>query len=324
MPTEPHPSIAAVARTQHGILTRRQLIAAGTSLRTVQRRARAGDLIPVGVRTYRLASAPATTRSAVLAACLDRDAVASHRTALWLHGLLPEPTQIEVSVTKGRPNRTSLADGSPLVIRTTTNLPADDVVTIDGIPVLNVARSVLGAAALVPEEMSQEELIEVVASAIETGKASLSWLRWMLDQRRCRGRNGVTAMEAALDVRSALGPTDSWLERRFLALVDEAGLPRPVVQCRVPRGDGVPARVDFLYPGPRVVIETLGYDYHRTPEHIEADTLRATDIQLEGYTVLQFTSRTMRRAPEEVVGRVARALATIAPFTRSEGVSGHP
>lgn len=328
-----HPSVAAIACAQHGVVTRQQLLDAGISPRTVSRRVRSGEIVPVGVRTYRLASARPTRRAAVMAACLDRGAVASHRTALWLHGLMEEPATIEVTVVKGRPNRTRLADGTEVVVHTTTNLSPDDVTVVDAIPTMSVARGVLGAAALVPDDMTQDELVEVVATAIETGRASLTWLSWLLDHRRCRGRNGVTAMEKALAARSVLGPTDSWLERRFLAIVDDAGLPRPQVQARVPRADGAPARVDFLYPGVRAVIETLGYDFHRTPEHIEADTLRASDVQLEGFTVLQFTSRTMRRAPQEVVQRVARALdagGRAAPSTRpsapptgSEGRSGH-
>lgn len=278
-----------------------------------------GTLVPCGTRTFRLASAAVDSRTAILAACLDLPAVASHRTAAWLHGHHPCPPRIDVTVPKGRSpgGRSVLALG--VRVHSSTNLRVVDTVLVDGIPTTNLARTLLGVAALVPHEVPSDDLVEMVAGAIEARDASLRWLRWLLEERRCRGRNGVTALAAALDARERVGPTDSWLERHMLGLLQEAGLPRPSLQRRIPRHHGVPARVDLLYERQRIVIEVLGYAFHRTPEQISADTMRANELQLQRFTVLQITSRTLEDEPNAAVEIVARALAQAA--TSPSGVT---
>lgn len=304
----PTPSLAALVRAQHGVITRAQLLEGGMSASTVRRRVSDGSLVRVGARSFRLSTAVATTRSDLMAACLDRAAGASHRSGAWLLGVGPEPVVLEVTVVKGRPTRVPLSSGRMLRIHASTNLPADDIVAVDGIPTTNLARTLLGVAALVPDEVAHGELVEMVALSIEKGLATMAWLRWMLEQRRCRGRNGVAALERALDARDLIGPTESWLERHFVRLLDAAGLARPVLQRRIARRSGRAARVDFLYEANDLVIEVLGYAYHRTPEQIGADTMRANELQLCGLTVLQFTSRTIEEAPSEVVALVRAAL----------------
>jgi very-short-patch-repair endonuclease len=52
----------------------------------------------------------------------------------------------------------------------------------------------------------------------------------------------------------------SQLERRFLPLARKAGLPRPRTQQQL---NGY--RVDFYWPELKLVVETDGLTYHRTP-----------------------------------------------------------
>lgn len=307
-------TVAAVAAAQRGLVTRAQLVAAGLDRSTVRRRAASGALVAVGARTYRLASAPADARTWVLAACLDHGAVASHLTAGWLRRLVPRPAVIHVTVAKGRSVHLPPAGSPELRIHTSTNLPPDDVVDVDGIPTTSIARTLLGMAALVPHQVTFDQLVDVMATVVETGLATTTWLRWLLEERRCRGRDGVSALEAALEAREQMGPTESWLERHFLTLAREAGLPRPALQRRVARRPGAAARVDFLYERERVVVEVLGYAFHRTPEQIAADTMRANELQLQGLTVLQLTSRTLRDDPAAAMTVVARALSHRPPF----------
>jgi len=305
----PDVAVGAFAAAQHGIVTRGQLTSAGISPRTIRRRTDRGELIAVGARTYRLASAPGSVRSVVMAACLDRGAFASHRTALWLQGIGPEPERLDVTVRHGASRRSAGAAHPRLRVRSSTNLPDDDVVTVDGIPTTSLARSLFGTAAQVPHEVSFGDLVDVVAQALESGKATMPWLRWLLEERRCRGRNGVLAFEAALDARDRVGPTESWLERHFVDLVTDAGLPRPAVQRRLTRSSGTPARVDFLYEAHRLVVEVLGYAFHRTPEQLAADTMRANELQAEGHRVFQITARHLSDEPARVVALLAAMVA---------------
>lgn len=202
--------IDELACRQAGHLTRRQLRTAGLSRTTERRRIARGRLIVVGARTFRLASVPRTARGDVVASCLDTDGVASHRTAAWMHAMGARPAQVDVTVVKGCPDRRSVraAEAPAITIHTSTNLPADDVLHVEAIPVTSVARTALGLAALVVDgDLDAVVLRDFVDRAVESELASESWLWWLLAQRRCRGRTGVSTLEEVLARRSKLGAT---------------------------------------------------------------------------------------------------------------------
>ena len=48
-------------------------------------------------------------------------------------------------------------------------------------------------------------------------------------------------------------------------------------------------RVDCHFPGTNVVVELLGYQFHRTPMQMQEDAERVNRLQLDGYVVMQFT-----------------------------------
>jgi len=299
-----------LARSQSGHLTTEQLLRTGLARATVWRWGRSGRLVPVGRRTFRMPGVARTDHGDVVAACLDLDAVASHRTAAWVHGLAPRPRQIDVTVRRSGSVHTGERppDAPRIRVHTSTNLPADDVLRVDGVLVTSVARTVLGVAALVPEELDGRQLVELVSAAIDRDLATLPWFWWLLERRRRRGRNGVTAMEAALAQRSRLGPTESWLERELLRVIEAAGLPAPKTQRVFQRQGRFAARVDFAYDGSSIVLEALGYAFHRTKEQLEADTRRAAELQVLGLQVYQFTSDQIVQRPGWVAGIVAAAL----------------
>ena len=115
-------------------------------------------------------------------------------------------------------------------------------------------------------------------------------------------------MEEALAVVDGLAPTESWLERRALAVLADGGLPLPATQRIVRRSGRFVARVDFLYELQRLVVEVLGYRFHRTRQQMEADARRANELQLLGFGVLQFTYDTVVRDPQRMVADVGRGL----------------
>ena len=309
-------AIAERARTQLGLITTSQLRAAGMSHQTIGRRLSAGLLVPAGTCTFRLAAAPCGPEVKVLAACLDLGAVASHRTAAWLHGLLPRSGMpIDVTVRKGRSVGSATVTRG-LRVHTSTNLPADDIVRVGAIPTTSVARSLLGMAALGPSDVDDEGLLSAVEDAVRTGRASDRWLWWLLEERRCRGRDGILRFENALARRAALGPTESWLEREVLRIILAAGLSTPTVQRRISRRGAFVARVDFLYDRERIVLEALGHASHSSREQLSADAARASRLQLLGFAVHQLTYDQIVRTPSWVVEVVGTALAqAIAPAT---------
>lgn len=300
-------AIAERARTQLGLITIQQLRAIGVSHPTIRRRVETGAWVAVGSRTLRVAGAPRSLAVDVLALCLDLGGVASHRTALWLHGLAPPPSIIEITVAKGQSTtRTPPRDG--VRIHTTTSLPADDVLCIEAIPTTSVARTLLGLAALDEAEVPDSMLLDLVEDAVRLGLATDSWLWWLLERRRCRGRNGVRRFEAALVKRNGLGPTESWLERELMGIIDRAGLPRPVVQRRIRRRGAFVARVDMLFDPGMVILEALGYAHHATRAQQNRDTARASELQNLGYDVHQLTYDQIVSRPLWVAGVISTAL----------------
>ena len=81
----------------------------------------------------------------------------------------------------------------------------------------------------------------------------------------------------------------SWLERRFLVLLAEAGLPRPTTQAIVGKRKLRLIRVDCLFPGTNVVVELLGYRFHRSEMEMQNDAERMNRMILDGLHPLQVT-----------------------------------
>lgn len=304
-------AIAERARKQLGLITRRQLVELGLSRQAISRRVAAGRFERAGSTTLRVAGAIPSSEASVLGACLDLSGVASHRTAAWLHGLLPvAPPRIDVTVSKGRATENAATGTRPWRVHTSTNLAPDDIVRVGVVPATSVARTLFGLAALAPHEVSSDRLLGLVEDAVRDRLASDRWLWWFLEEHRCRGRDGVIRFEEVLGRRAKLGPTESWLEREVLRILGDSGLPLPAVQRRIRRRGAFVARVDFLYPAERIVIEAMGYAAHRTRDQMSSDLRRAHALREEGLEVLSFTYDHIVHDAAWVVETVRRALAS--------------
>ena len=94
-------------------------------------------------------------------------------------------------------------------------------------------------------------------------------------------------------------PVRSELERRFLEVVREEGLPMPVINARVAGHD-----VDFQWPRRRLIVETDGRATHDTPHQFERDRRRDLELSLAGWHVIRVGWRQVVHEP----GRVAALL----------------
>jgi very-short-patch-repair endonuclease len=105
------------------------------------------------------------------------------------------------------------------------------------------------------------------------------------------------SLRHALGSLAAADPdiTRSELEERFLALVADAGLPRPRVNATVAGHE-----VDFLWPAPRLVAETDGAAAHLTPTAFDEDRHRDAALQVAGFRVVRFTWRQVTRHRDHV------------------------
>lgn len=295
-----------LAQQQHGLLDRSDLVRLGVSRGTRRGLVDRGELVPVRPKVFRVGGTPDTPEQRVLAAVLDRGAPAGGRTAAWLHGLDGFGPPGVVELLGRRP--TVDADADDLIVRTTTWLPDLDIVTVRGIPTTAVARTVLSLCALVPHGLTWDRAKRTIDDACQRDLASDPWLWWRLERLRRSGRNGVRTMEKILVARGEGNVTESWLEAATLAVLGRAGLPMPTCQERIDRHGAFVARVDFLYPAERVVVEVNGHRPHRAKAQVQRDVERIRDLTLLGFRVLPFTYDDVVRHPEVLVDQVGRAL----------------
>ena len=93
---------------------------------------------------------------------------------------------------------------------------------------------------------------------------------------------------------------ESWLERRFLKLLDGLPLPKPALQ-RTYRSDGVHvARVDFDFVPLPVVVEVGGRRGYLSASERRRQEHRRNQLQLLGKTIYFFTTEDVTTDPDYV------------------------
>ena len=214
----------------------------------------------------------------------------SHFSAAALWGLIERERQVEVSVPGGSPR-------GPRGLIVHRRSGPIGVTTRDGIPVTTVVDTLVDIA----PRLTRNELEAAIREADKRGYTDPERLRAALDSMP--PRPGVAILKRTLD-RRTFRLTDSELERHYLPISDRAGLPRPLTQQLI-NGE----RVDFYYPDLKLVVETDGLRYHRTPQQQAKDLLRDQKHLTAGLTPLRFTHEQVRYEPayvEAVLRSVAR------------------
>jgi very-short-patch-repair endonuclease len=113
---------------------------------------------------------------------------------------------------------------------------------------------------------------------------------------RSRGRRGLKPLTALVAEARPVTVTRSELERRFLDVCRQAGLPSPATNVLVAGFE-----VDAVWFDWRLVVELDGHAYHRTRAAFERDPIRDAALQVAGFGVLRVTYRRLEREPAEVV-----------------------
>ena len=123
-------------------------------------------------------------------------------------------------------------------------------------------------------------------------------------ERDPRRRGGATLAAIVADLTDEPVLTRSELEARMRDLCDAHGIERPVVNALVAGYE-----VDFLWPGPRVIVETDGHEHHGTRTAFERDRARDAHLMALGYRVLRFTYRQVVEDPGTVLATLRAVLA---------------
>ena len=299
--------LAQLATGQHGAITTAQARAAGLNPAQLRRRVQSGVLERAGCHTFRSpfgSSSAIADLTALLLDCGD-ESYMSGRTAAALYGFdgftLRPP--FDVTVLRGRNVQRAHHH-----IHTTLELPSVDRATIDGLPAMAPARTLIDLARFV----GPKQLTSAVDSALRDRLTSELHLHRRIVALRSRGRYGIPKLLAVIEGSEASRGGHSWLERRFLELCASAGLPRPSTQQVMTRTHDHLVRVDCHFPGTRVIVELLGYRWHRSRSQLTNDAARLNALVLEGLTPLQFTYDQVTCNENQVIAEVRAALAVAA------------
>ncbi len=285
-----------LARRQHGVVSRTQLLELGLSSEAIVHRIATGRLHPAARGIYAVGRPGLSRHGHWVAAVLScgPTAVLSHHSAAALWEIRPEDGgKIEVTVA------TQVRRRRPGVRVHSRALEPRERMSRDGIPVTTAQRTLLDLATT----LRRTQLEAAINEADKLDLIDPDSLRTALDDYP--GRPGVAALRAILD-RHAFRLTDSDLERRLLEIVRRAGLPLPETGRRL---NGF--KVDFHWPDLGLVVETDGLRYHRTSVQQARDRVRDNAHVAAGLTLLRFTNAQVRYEPDQVQATLAAVAARL-------------
>ena len=285
-------TIARIASRSWGVVTFAELRAAGISAAQIKWRADTGSLIRVYPGVYRVGhSAPCVEADylAAVRACGD-EAVLGVRSAGYLMSILkcrlpPRPTvftrtnrQIEGIETKRR------------------RLEEHEIWTIKGIPVTSPPRTLVDLASV----LSFDDLARACHEAGVRYRTTPRQVEAIL----ARHPNARGSKKLRRIMRGEARVTLSKLERRFLELLREAGLPLPVTNR--PAGG---RRVDCRWPDHGLTVELDSYTYHGSRHAWEQDRRREREAYRRGDQHRRYTYSDVFEDPRAMLEELRGLLA---------------
>jgi Transcriptional regulator, AbiEi antitoxin len=278
--------LGRIARRQHGLVTRKQLLAAGISKEEIRRRIQKGALLVVHRGVYRVGHRAPSIEARYLAAVLacGEGAVLSGEAAGYLWGLIkgsaPPP---EVTAPKDRK-----VNG----IRTKRARRRDvDATKWRGIPITTVPRTLVDLSSLLP-------LDDLARACHEAGVLHDTTPRQVAKVLMKRS-NIPGAGQLRRVMHGDVHVTLSALERRFLKRLDEAGLPRPVTNK--PAGG---RRVDCRWYEQRLTVELDSYRYHSSRHAWELDRRREREAHARCDDFRRYTHDDVFEQPKQMLAEL--------------------
>lgn len=125
---------------------------------------------------------------------------------------------------------------------------------------------------------------------------------------RTKGRFGTPKLLDVVEGREITRGGHSWLEREFSRLMAADGFPKPLTQQVLSSTGDRLVRVDCRFAGTNIVVELLGYRYHRTAAQMRRDAERLNALILDGFCPFQFTYEQVVDAAQSVCDTLRHAL----------------
>jgi very-short-patch-repair endonuclease len=294
--------LGALARRQHGVISREQLLSGGLGLRTIGRWTAGGRLHRLHRGVYALGHGRVERRGAWMAAVLacGDGALLSHRSAaeLWALTKRSRCPKIDVTAPNGR--------GRPGIAVHEGGIHRDDRATIDRIPITSVARTLFDLA----EVTDQQQLARAFE---EADRLNLLRLRALDDVcARSHGRRGLRPIRRLIEEARAPLAVRSVLEERFARFCRE----RDIVPAAT-NVDVLGHEVDAFWPRERVIVELDGYAFHHHRAAFERDRRKDVARQVAGYRAIRITDRRLEREPDAVESEIRSLLSSPPPPRRA-------
>jgi Transcriptional regulator, AbiEi antitoxin N-terminal domain len=307
-------ALCALAARQQGVVARSQLAEQGVSAQVVRRLVSKGFLTKLAADTFAVGGPPDTWHRRLMVGTLQLGptALVSGRAAAALHGfdtfrpgalefLIRQDVRVTLGV--GTVHRSAMIDNGL------------DRAMVLGIPCSSATRTVFDLASVI----GARRLEHVIDSGLRDAAFTEDELVDVLVRLRRSGRPGVRRLEEALSVVADGPVATSVLERRFLTLLREAGLPLPEGQVVVKDRSGrFVARVDFKFPGTPVIVELEGHRYHSTRGQRRRDHERRNALEALGNHVVVLTYEGVRDDGPGTIAQVRHALAPYRPRLGAE------
>jgi hypothetical protein len=178
------------------------------------------------------------------------------------------------------------------------SLDARDTTTHQGIPITTIARTLLDLAATVRKDRLERALAQAERLRVYDHRAITDVIA------RGNGHRGKATLARA--TRRTPQLTRSELEIAFRKLVGRAGLPEPLGNYTLDAPDHPQLEVDFYWPAHRLVVETDGWDTHKTKAAFKSDRRKDAALTWAGYRVMRFTYDDVVYEPDTVVARLTQ------------------
>ncbi len=285
-------SALQTARSQHGVVTCRDLLAAGYSQSTLSRLAQRGILLRMHRGVYHVGLHP-TWKSHLMAAVLAAGAgpALSHTSAAMAWGILSRKAEQWIHVTIP-PERAIVRPGIRIH---RTGVPQCDLTEWERIPITTPARTLADLSGSLSEAQLE------MALALRAGLAQ----RAAVEESAARRTDPTGQAKLAKLLEQKAGPalTRSRAESLLLDHLRRSGLPAPTTNIRIEQWE-----VDFLWEATRLVLEVDGFAWHSSREAFEQDRLKDQWLEARGFRVLRFTWRQIQDHPLRTVTTIARML----------------
>ena len=270
--------MAERAARRWGLLSRAQLRALGVAPATVDYWVQSRRLKVVYRGVYAVGGAVLRAEGHRLAAVLacGPGAVLSHRSAASQWGLLAtDQERIDVMAPASR-------HGVPGIrLHRTRSLDAQDTTSHEGIPITTVHRTLLDLAATARDDQLERALAQAMYVQLYDQRAIDDVIA------RSNGHRGTKTLADATKQEPQI--TKSMWEIRMLALVRGAGLPEPITNRSLHAPDHGECKPDFYWPAYDLIVETDGWEAHRTLAAFRSDRAKDAALTAAGYKVLRFT-----------------------------------